>query len=108
MRVRERLERWNWEGGKGEFWGHVVKIGARGERHHNNEKPSKEIVQKLIEKNRVELDIQNEMAKQDKNFHDTTAGKTLEPELAQEHERLERRVYAPSFTFPVTAFPDSS
>jgi hypothetical protein len=40
---------------------------------------------------KVELDIRNEMVKQDKNLHDTTAGKTLKSELAQERERLEQR-----------------
>jgi hypothetical protein len=74
-----------------EFWGHMLRNGSRVERHNNTQESAKRIVEKFVEKKKVELDIQDEIVRQQRNLHDTTAGKTLESELAQERERSERR-----------------
>jgi septal ring factor EnvC (AmiA/AmiB activator) len=74
-----------------EFWGLMLKNGSRVERHNNTQESAKRIVQKFVEKKKVELDIQNEIVRQQRDLHDTTAGKTLEYELAQERERSEQR-----------------
>jgi hypothetical protein len=74
-----------------EFWGLMLKNGSRVERHNNTQESAKMIVEKFVEKKKVELDIQNEMVREQRDLHDTAAGKTLESELAQERERSERR-----------------
>ncbi|CZR62288.1 uncharacterized protein PAC_12185 [Phialocephala subalpina] len=73
-----------------EFWGLMVQQGSRMERHDNTTKSAKKIVKWFVEKKRVELDIQNEIVKQDRELYDTAAGKTLESELLQERERSGR------------------
>lgn len=70
------------------FWGQLVKKGARTARHENNKESALDVVRMLLDKPKVALQMQQEMAANGGRFGDTSAGLELNKELNEQCAKL--------------------
>jgi hypothetical protein len=79
---------------KDQYWGPMMKLGSRVERHYNTRDSAMKIIETYlpgVDKDNIPwLEIQNEMFVKDrKELRQTKAGQSLEADLSRNHERLD-------------------
>ncbi|KAF4850967.1 Vegetative incompatibility protein HET-E-1 [Colletotrichum siamense] len=75
------------------YWGEMISRGSRMARHHNHDESARNIIHTLLDTTtRTTLAIQTEMVDENKDLHDTSAGKELDSILTLERERFARDI----------------
>ncbi|KAK3325120.1 hypothetical protein B0H66DRAFT_615568 [Apodospora peruviana] len=79
---------------KPEFWGPMIERGSRMVRHDGTKESAMKIVQSLVDKDAhcVPLDIQRELAIENKPLSETQAGQYVQMETLRTKERYEREL----------------
>ncbi|KAJ4312841.1 hypothetical protein N0V84_009735 [Fusarium piperis] len=77
---------------KVKFWKDLIDNGARVVRFMGNQKSGLELLDMLVEKRRVVLDIQREVVDENRNLVDTGAGQVLNQELRKLRQEYEGKL----------------
>jgi hypothetical protein len=75
-----------------DFWGDMVKFGARVERHDDNKQSAHRIIRILLHKRKTKLQMQAELSENDGMLHATSAAQQLYSDLGAMSEKENRRL----------------
>ena len=76
-----------------EFWGGMIELGSRVERHDGSKSSARKLIADLVDrKDRVELVIQKQLVDERRNLFDTDAGQELQREVIEERTKAEDRL----------------
>jgi hypothetical protein len=74
------------------FWGAMVGQGARVEKHNDGPRSARRIIQMVVNKKAVALQMQLELVAKDGKVVDTSAGKQLDADLGQDSAKVQRKI----------------
>ena len=75
-----------------EYWGDMIKEGARPHRHHGDRASAIKIITPLLGKEPTVLNLQKEFVIEKKDLNHTEAGQEVNAEMNKQREALERKI----------------
>ena len=75
-----------------EFWGFLIRSGARVKRHDNGRESAMRLLKELVKNKKMAMSIQQEMVTEGKTLDQTQAGKELDSELQVQRDKFKREL----------------
>ncbi|MBE3042613.1 hypothetical protein IMZ48_08560 [Candidatus Bathyarchaeota archaeon] len=75
-----------------EFWGVLIRSGARVKRHDNGRESAMRLLKELVQNKKMAMSIQKEMVTEGKTLDQTQAGIEIESELQRQREKFKQEL----------------